>query len=100
MLIEKFIEYLRVEKNYSNHTITAYKTELNNFNDFLIQSDIKTKMENIDYKVIRSWIVKMVNDPEKTTKMGKAAKTRIENKLSSKQTVIKLKNHYEKTLLK
>ena len=47
MLIEKFIEYLRVEKNYSNHTITAYKTDLNNFNDFLIQSDIKTKMENI-----------------------------------------------------
>ena len=62
MLIEKFIEYLRVEKNYSNHTITAYKTDLNNFNDFLIQSGIKTKMENIDYKVIRSWIVKMVND--------------------------------------
>jgi len=62
MLIEKFIEYLRVEKNYSNHTITAYKTDLNNFNDFLIQSGNKTKIENIDYKVIRSWIVKMVND--------------------------------------
>ena len=62
MLIEKFIEYLRVEKNYSNHTTTAYKTDLNNFNDFLIQSGIKTKIENIDYKVIRSWIVKMVND--------------------------------------
>jgi len=62
MLIEKFIEYLRVEKNYSNHTITAYNTDLNNFNDFLFQSGIKTKMEDIDYKVIRSWIVKMVND--------------------------------------
>ena len=62
MLIEKFIEYLRVEKNYSNHTIIAYKTDLNNFNDFLIQSGTKTKIENIDYKVIRSWIVKMVND--------------------------------------
>ena len=62
MLIEKFIEYLRVEKNYSIHTITAYKTDLNNFNDFLIQSGTKTKIENIDYKVIRSWIVKMVND--------------------------------------
>ena len=62
MLIEKFIEDLRVEKNYSNHTITAYKTDLNNFNDFLIQSSTKTKIENIDYKVIRSWIVKMVND--------------------------------------
>ena len=62
MLIEKFIEYLRVEKNYSNHTITAYKTDLNNFNDFLIESGTKTKIENIDYKVIRSWIVKMVND--------------------------------------
>ena len=62
MLIEKFIEYLRVEKNYSNHTITAYKTDLNNFNDFVIQSGTKTKLENIDYKAIRSWIVKMVND--------------------------------------
>ena len=62
MLIEKFIEYLRVEKNYSNHTITAYKTDLNNFSDFLLQSGNKTKIQNIDYKVIRSWIVKMVND--------------------------------------
>ena len=62
MLIEKFIEYLRVEKNYSINTITAYKTDLNNFNDFVIQSGTKTKLENIDYKAIRSWIVKMVND--------------------------------------
>jgi integrase/recombinase XerC len=35
---------------------------LNNFNDFLIQSGNNTKIENIDYKVIRLWIVKMVND--------------------------------------
>ena len=49
-------------------------------------------------KAMAQAIVKMVDNPEKTTEMGKAAKARIENELSSKQTVFKLKELYEKTL--
>lgn len=61
MLIEKFIDYLRLEKNYSNHTITAYKTDLNNFSQYLIESELNIEIEHVDYKIIRLWILKMVN---------------------------------------
>jgi len=61
MLIEKFVDYLRLEKNYSNHTITAYKTDLNNFSQYLVESELNTKIQHVDYKIIRLWILKMVN---------------------------------------
>lgn len=61
MLIEKFIDYLRLEKNYSNHTITAYKTDLNNFSQYLVESELNIEIEHVDYKIIRLWILKMVN---------------------------------------
>ena len=62
MSLEKFIEYLDIEKNYSKHTIIAYKTDLINFQDFLIESNYKVEIESADYKFIRLWIVKMVNE--------------------------------------
>ena len=43
-------------------------------------------------------IVNMYDNPEKTKQMGIAAKSRIENQLSSKQTVIQLKALYEKII--
>ena len=41
MLIEKFIEYLKIEKNYSVNTLTAYKKDLIEFQVFI--------NENFDY---------------------------------------------------
>ena len=35
MLIESFLIYLQHEKRYSHHTITAYRTDLLQFVDFL-----------------------------------------------------------------
>ena len=62
MSLEKFIEYLDIEKNYSKHTVIAYKTDLINFQDFLIDSNYKVEIEYADYKFIRLWIVKMANE--------------------------------------
>ena len=50
MSLEKFIEYLDIEKNYSKHTVIAYKTDLINFQDFLIDSNYKVEIESADYK--------------------------------------------------
>ena len=46
MSLEKFIEYLDIEKNYSKHTVIAYKTDLINFQDFLIDSNYKVEIES------------------------------------------------------
>ena len=61
MLIEKFIEYLKIEKNYSVNTLTAYKKDLIEFQVFINENFDKCVIENVDYKIIRSWIVLLVN---------------------------------------
>ena len=62
MLIEKFIDYLKLEKNYSSNTISAYKRDLIQYNKFIIENNHNLKIEKADYKIIRSWIVSMVNN--------------------------------------
>ena len=61
MLIEKFIEYLKIEKNYSVNTLSAYKKDLIEFQVFINENFDKCVIENVDYKIIRSWIVLLVN---------------------------------------
>ena len=61
MLIEKFIEYLQIEKKYSVNTLHAYKKDLAEFQEFIYENYDKYVIENVDYKVIRSWIVMLVN---------------------------------------
>ena len=61
MLIEKFIEYLKIEKNYSVNTLTAYKKDLIEFQVFINENFDKCVIKNVDYKIIRSWIVLLVN---------------------------------------
>ena len=51
-----------------------------------------------DSKAMAQAIMNMFNNPEKTKQMGVAAKSRIENQLSSKQTVKQLKALYEKII--
>lgn len=61
MLIEKFIEYLKIGKNYSVNTLSAYKKDLMEFQVFINENYDKCVIENVDYKIIRSWIVLLVN---------------------------------------
>tara|TARA_Y200000002_G_scaffold376086_1_gene379402 strand:- start:55 stop:942 length:888 start_codon:yes stop_codon:yes gene_type:complete len=62
MLVEKFIDYLKLEKNYSSNTLSAYKRDLIQYNKFIIENNSDLKIEKADYKIIRSWIVSMVNN--------------------------------------
>ena len=62
MLVEKFIDYLELEKNYSSNTLSAYKRDLIQYNKFIIENNSDLKIEKADYKIIRSWIVSMVNN--------------------------------------
>jgi integrase/recombinase XerC len=62
MLIEKFLDYLQFEKNYSSNTLNAYKRDLTQYNKFVVDYNDKLKIEEVSYKIIRSWIVKMVNN--------------------------------------
>ncbi|MDY0781053.1 tyrosine-type recombinase/integrase [Tenacibaculum sp. IB213877] len=61
MLIQQFLNYLLLEKNYSKHTVLAYQTDLMAFKDFCEVEFDQTDLENVHYNQIRSWIVSMVN---------------------------------------
>ncbi len=61
MLIEKFIDYLQIEKNYSSNTLSAYKKDLIEFKNFINENFDKYPIEHAEYKAIRSWIVELVN---------------------------------------
>ena len=53
MLVEKFIEYLKIEKKYSVNTLYAYEKDLEEFQVFIYENYDKCVIENVDYKVIR-----------------------------------------------
>ena len=61
MLIEKFIDYLQIEKNYSSNTLSAYKKDLIEFNNFINENFDKYPIDHAEYKGIRLWIVELVN---------------------------------------
>jgi len=60
MAIDAFIAYLTHEKNYSPHTIKAYRKDLEDFGTFFRESDGQLSVEEADYGAIRNWIVSMV----------------------------------------
>ncbi len=53
--IEKFLNYLRYEKNYSENTLIGYNNHLNLFKSFLNDRKI-ANIKSIDYTLIRSYI--------------------------------------------
>ena len=61
MFIEKFIEYLQIEKNYSENTLSAYNNDLKEFQVFINENYDKCNIEEVEYKIVRSWIVCLVN---------------------------------------
>ena len=53
--INKFLDYLKFERNFSNNTIIGYKNHLNLFNNYLKKVKINN-INNIDYNIVRSYI--------------------------------------------
>ncbi len=61
-LIEKYIKYLRYEKNLSLHTEISYSTDLHQFSDFLEEHFPDNNIKTIDSDIIRLWIVSLVEN--------------------------------------
>jgi len=74
MLIDKYEDYLNYEKNFSNHTISAYLSDIEAFENFLVIIGEKLSVD-INYSFIRQWIVYL---SEK-----KYSKTSINRKIAS-----------------
>jgi len=62
MHLPQFIDYLQYEKKYSLHTINAYQEDISDFAVFAEENFEETNLAEISYSIIRSWIVKLVDE--------------------------------------
>ncbi|MEM7087638.1 MAG: tyrosine-type recombinase/integrase [Bacteroidota bacterium] len=62
MPFTSFIEYLELEKKYSKHTVLAYRRDLETFLDFASIQYEYSEIKTVNYSVIRSWIVSLVEE--------------------------------------
>lgn len=58
--IFRFLDYLQLEKKYSNHTVLAYKNDLIEFQEFCQKECHINKWAAVSYPQIRNWIVLLV----------------------------------------
>ncbi|MEA2105467.1 MAG: tyrosine-type recombinase/integrase [Bacteroidota bacterium] len=55
-----FLKYLHTEKRFSKHTIRSYENDIRHFSLFITNSGYNTEIQNANEKIIRSWIVSMM----------------------------------------
>jgi integrase/recombinase XerC len=60
--IPSFIEYISCEKKYSTNTVTAYKKDLETFQEFCNRKFDEVDIVNVSYGYIRSWIIELVDN--------------------------------------
>ena len=60
MSIKSFISYISLEKKYSNNTRIAYQGNLDEFHKFCIEKYDIQNIEKVEYTIIRSWIVFLI----------------------------------------
>jgi integrase/recombinase XerC len=62
MFLERFIQYIKFEKRYSPHTVSAYQSDLEQFISFLNHPDETINHPNeITHHQIRNWMVELMN---------------------------------------
>ena len=58
--IDQFLEYLEIERNYSQNTVASYRIDLQGFRKFLLStSDSVSSVDEIDHLMIRSYLANM-----------------------------------------
>lgn len=61
MFIDSFIGFLRVEKNYSQHTLRAYANDLWSFQSYLEDVDGSFSFMDVDVDLVRAWMASLVD---------------------------------------
>ena len=78
MWIEAFLEYLRLERNYSPRTIGEYQNDLGAFETYYKTVESTLSWEKVDPDIVRDWMVSMME-------AGRAATT-VNRRLSALRT--------------
>ncbi|NHF60724.1 tyrosine-type recombinase/integrase [Flavobacteriaceae bacterium TP-CH-4] len=61
MSLPAFLSYLSLEKKYSDHTVNAYRSDIETFGSFCLEEYGLDTIDTIGYSIVRSWIVGLVD---------------------------------------
>lgn len=70
-MIEPFLEYLAFEKRSSGHTVTSYRTDLDQFRKYLLFQYELDKPETATPVMLRSWIVSLMEEKLNPTSINR-----------------------------
>lgn len=85
--MNSFINYLKYEKRASVHTITAYKKDIEQFQKYIENKNLK--LNEVSYKDIRLWIVELIAELKPKTINRKIAALKSYYKYQQKKEAIK-----------
>ena len=75
MLIDSFLEYLRLERNYSERTIVSYETDLREFEEYFQEVDAGLGFKKIDADIVRRWMVHLMDEGRAATSVNRKLST-------------------------
>ncbi|MFT3920836.1 tyrosine-type recombinase/integrase [Cloacibacterium sp.] len=61
-MVDKFLDYIKIEKRYSEHTLTSYKKDLEDFLSFVMETEGSQNLVKVDKKVIRNFLVHLTEN--------------------------------------
>jgi integrase/recombinase XerC len=79
--VSNFLDYLKFQKRYAQHTITSYHSDLTDFFDYLQTQFNEQQIKSIKSGLVRSWLAEL--------KMNKQSSKTINRKISTLKTFFK-----------
>ena len=71
MMVEKFLDYMLFERNYSKRTIVSYGEDLKAFESYFKSLDDRLSWESIDSDIIRDWMESMMDKGNTATSINR-----------------------------
>ena len=71
MMVDKFLEYMRYERNRSPRTVQEYEDDLRMFESFFKNKDSQVSWESVDSDLIRNWLESMMDSGHAATSVNR-----------------------------
>lgn len=55
--MKQFLEYIKIEKRYSPHTLMSYSKDLEDFSAFILETESLEDLRKVDTKMVRNFLV-------------------------------------------